>query len=176
MKENLESVPLEGRREQEWTERSKCDGFVIAPVPNFSTNSRMRMALQTIPRSEAKMFRWSDLCSHIDLFMVCLTLIKVAFFSRDNCWKSWKMPADRLPAVGSTGPQERRDWGDISECLLSIIMVQKSYTGFHGQMCFPVVLQLSTFSTLGLFFSLSPHYSVFLLLPDFSSSHFLTKY
>lgn len=90
-------------------------------------------------------------------FMVCVTLIKVAFFSRDNCWKSWKMPADRLPAVGSTGPQERR--GDISECLLSIIMVQKPYTGFHSQMCFLFVLQLSTFSTLELFFSLSPHFS-----------------
>ena len=91
--------------------------------------------------------------------MVCVTLIKVAFCSRGNCWKIWKMPADRLPAVGSTGPQEWRGRGDISECLLSIIIVQKSYTGFHGQMCFLFFLQLNTFSTLELFFSLSPHFS-----------------
>lgn len=156
----MESIPLEERREQEQTERSKCDGFVIALVPNFLANSRTRMALQNHPklRQDVQMIRfmfphWS--------FTVCVTLIKVAFCSRGNCWKSWKLKDDcwQTASSGINRSQEWRDQGDISECLLSIIIVQKSYIGFHGQMCFLFFLKLNSFSTLGIFFSLSPHFS-----------------
>ena len=111
------------------------------------------------------MFRWSDLCSHIDL------LRYVWLWSR---WlsaaeviveraESWKMPADRLPAVGSTG---LKNGGIRWHIRVSTIHHHspESYTGFHGQMCFLFFLKLNSFSTLGIFFSLSPHF------PSLSSS------
>lgn len=116
-------------------ERSKCDAFVIADVPNFSASSELEWPFRIVP-NWGKMFRfmfprWS--------VMVCVTLIKVAFCSRGNCWKGWelKVACWQTPAVGLTGLLVRRDLGNISECLLSVIIFQSvltlAMTAFHGQ-------------------------------------------
>lgn len=121
----------------------------------------------------------SDLCFCIDL--VRYVWLRSEWLSAAEVIAeraaSWKAPADAHPAEGLTGPLVRRRIWVTERVSTMIIIVGKLYTGFW----LPSMAKWDFYpSSLEPFFlpaavsSLS-NVSVFVSLPDFSLSHFLTK-